>query len=146
MRKAINEIVKIFIIMFVSALLISVTWQISSAKSVEKKYDYINLDSRYSDFKFDLNEKRIFHQMFVNSAMKVVVDKIGKFKNRKVAVMILEDDQYWINLRILFNELIIEFSRTDMTLRELYVKAFAEGLKEAESLKKRLRLRLSRLE
>jgi len=139
MKKA---IVRIFIVTIISALLISVTWQISMAAN---KYDHMNPESRYSDFGFTQKwEKEFFIKEFTKSSLKTMLLTIGKLKNRKLAIQILKDDQYWSDLRIMFNELAIKFTESDMTFRELFSEAFYKGLHHAVKVKERLKL--SRLE
>ena len=138
MKKAIKEIVRIFIVMFVSAMLISITWQISSAAN---KYDHMNPESRYSDFGFTQKwEKEFFIKEFTQSSLNTMILTIGKLKNRKLSIQILKDDQYWSDLRIMFNEIAIKFTESDMTFRELFSKAFYQGLQRAVKLKQRLKL------
>ena len=142
MKKAINEIVRIFIVMFISALLISITWQISSAKSVvENKYDHMNSESKYSDFGFTQQwEKEFFIKQFTESSLKTMILTIGKLKNIKLSTQILKDDQYWSDLKVIFNELAIKFTESDMTFSELFDVAFYKGLHHAVKIKERLTL------
>ena len=138
MKKAIKEIVRIFIVMFVSAMLISITWQISSAAN---KYNHMNPESQYSDFGFTQQwEKEFFIKEFTQSSLNTMILTIGKLKNRKLSIQILKDDQYWSDLRIMFNEIAIKFTESDMTFRELFSKAFYQGLQHAVKLKQRLKL------
>ena len=138
MKKAIKEIVRIFIVMFVSAMLISITWQISSAAN---KYDHLTLDSKYSDLGFNEVEKKIFIKEFTQSSLNTMIITIGKLKNCKLSIQILKDDQYWSDLRIMFNELAIKFTESDnMTFSELFNKVFYQGIQHAVKFKRRLEL------
>jgi hypothetical protein len=138
MKKALREIVRIFIVMFISALLISITWQISSAAN---KYDHMNPESRYSDFGFTQQwEKEFFIKQFTESSLRTMILTIGKLKNRKLSIQILKDDQYWSDLKVIFNELAIKFTESDMTFSELFDEAFYQGLQHAVKLKKTLTL------
>ena len=137
MKKAINEIMRIFIVMIISALLISITWQISSASN---KYDHMNPESRYSDFGFTQQwEKEFFIEQFTESSLKTMILTIGKLKNHKLAIIILKDDQYWSDLKVIFDELANKFvESSDMTFRELFGEAFHKGLHHAVKIKERL--------
>ena len=81
--------------MFISAILITVTWQISSAKSM--------LEMKYKDFGFTTDDRVEFVESFVHSAMKSCAQKVADLPDKNLAEQILKDDKYWLDLKIILS-------------------------------------------
>jgi hypothetical protein len=141
MKKTINEIIRIFMVMVISALLITVTWQISSAEP-KNILELISDDTRYSDIR-EL-DARYSEEQFIADYIEsgkvgyvVAISMIDRTGRLPEGYLELASTDVFLNhnLEPILRKSAREFIDSDITLGELKKKSIPLGIKLDQTIR-----------